>query len=87
MTWIITDEHNPSGCQWAKNGRIHINALKLCAVFLGILTNCQVKLEVYYSCQAALQQVHILIINLVLNPKYAIKLQNKCGYDVLNIIL
>ena len=44
MSWITPDEHNPSGGHWEEHGRIHINALKLCAVFLGILIYCQVKL-------------------------------------------
>lgn len=44
MSWITNDEHNPSGVHWEEHGRIHINALKLCAVFLDILRYCQVKL-------------------------------------------
>ena len=38
--WGITDGHNPSGGQWAEYERMHINALELKAVFIGIRTYC-----------------------------------------------
>ena len=43
MGWIITDEHNPLGGQWAEHGRTHIKVPKLCAVVLGILAYCNYK--------------------------------------------
>lgn len=38
-------------------------------------------------CQTVQQQLHILMIKVILNPKNAIKLQKKYGYGFLKMIL
>ena len=76
--WGITDGHNPSGGQWAEHERIHINVLELKAAFIEILTYCHNRSYKHIDLfQTVLQQLHILIIKVVLSPKKPVKLQKK----------
>ena len=67
---------------------MHINILELKAAFIGIArTAIKEAISVFELCQTALQQVHILIVKVVLSPKNAMNLQKKYGYGVLSLQL
>ena len=86
--WDVKDGHNPSGGQSVQHERMHINILELKAAFIGIArTAIKEAISVFELCQTALQQVHILIVKVVLSPKNAMNLQKKYGYGVLKIII
>ena len=85
--WGITDGHKRSGGQWAQHERMHINILELKAPSVRIRTYYRNRSYNYIRVMTALQQLHILIIKVILSLKNAMKLPMKYSYGVLKIII